>query len=422
MQPKLLTVLREGYTAAAFRRDFTAGVIVGIVALPLSIALAIASGVRPEQGLYTAIVAGFLISALGGSRVQIGGPTGAFVVLVFEIVRQHGYDGLAVATIMAGVLLIAMGATGLGGAIRFIPYPVTVGFTSGIALLIFSTQVPDALGLPALEWPGGFIERWGAYAAHLGDVNPRAAAIAAVTVLIGIYWRRVSSVVPGSLVAIVLTSLAVHMAGIPVETIQTRLGEVPTALPAFRLPHVGWSEMRELFSPAVSIALLAGIESLLSAVVADGMIGGRHRSDMELVAQGVANIASPLFGGIPATGAIARTATNVKSGGLSPIAGIVHSLTLLVILLFVGKWAALNSDGLPGGNPGARGVQHERVAPVSEDLPQHAQRYRRVVRHVLAYGSRRPEHRDPSRRRVGLAVVHHAHVEGDRGRLHYRLP
>lgn len=341
LEPKLFQTIREGYTREKFFRDLAAGVIVGIVALPLSIALAIASGVRPEQGLYTAIVAGFLISALGGSRVQIGGPTGAFVVLVFEIVRQHGYDGLAIATIMAGGLLVLMGISGLGRVIRFIPYPVTVGFTSGIALLIFSTQVPDAFGLTTTEWPEGIVQRWAAYLSHLAEFSVWPAAICGVSILVTVYGSRLFRAVPGSLVAIVATAAAVQLFSLPVETIGTKLGAVPSTLPMPQLPTVDLAQMHALLSPALSIALLAGIESLLSAVVADGMIGGKHRTDMELVAQGVANVASPLFGGIPATGAIARTATNVKSGGRTPVAGMIHALTLLVILVFAGDWAAL---------------------------------------------------------------------------------
>jgi SulP family sulfate permease len=341
LEPKLFQVIREGYTREKFLRDVGAGVIVGIVALPLSIALAIASGVRPEQGLYTAVIAGFLISALGGSRVQIGGPTGAFVVLVFEIVREHGYEGLAICTIMAGGILVLMGLSGLGRVIRFIPYPVTVGFTSGIALLIFSTQVPDAFGFATTEWPDGIIGRWTAYAGHLGEFGAWPTAICAVSILITVYGSRIVRAVPGSLIAIVSTAAAVQLFDLPVETIATKLGAVPSSLPMPHLPTVDWAQLGDLFSPALSIALLAGIESLLSAVVADGMIGGRHRTDMELVAQGVANIASPLFGGIPATGAIARTATNVKSGGRTPVAGMIHALTLLVILVFAGDWAAL---------------------------------------------------------------------------------
>ncbi len=341
LEPKLFQVIREGYTRGNFLRDLGAGVIVGIVALPLSIALAIASGVRPEQGLYTAVVAGFLISALGGSRVQIGGPTGAFVVLVFEIVRQHGYDGLAIATIMAGGFLILMGLSGLGRVIRFIPYPVTVGFTSGIALLIFSTQVPDAIGLATTEWPDGIVRRWAAYLSHFDEFGVWPAAMCGVSILFTVYGSRISRAIPGSLIAVVSTAAVVQFFGLPVETIGTKLGAVPSTLPMPALPTMDWTQVQTLFSPALSIALLAGIESLLSAVVADGMIGGRHRTDMELVAQGVANVASPLFGGIPATGAIARTATNVKNGGRTPVAGMIHALTLLVVLVFAGDWAAL---------------------------------------------------------------------------------
>ena len=339
-QPKLLSLL-PGYDFATFLRDLGAGVIVGVIALPLSIALGIASGVRPEQGLYTAVVAGFLISLLGGSRVQIGGPTGAFVVLVLEIVREHGYDGLAAATMMAGGLLILIGVSGLGRVIRFIPYPVTVGFTFGIALLILTTQIPDFLGYPATDWPSGLPERWAAYARHAGEVNTWAVALGAASVAITYGWVRVNRLIPGSLVAIVATSALVEFGGLPVATIGSALGEVPSSLPSLRLPEIDPSQLRDLFSPAVSIALLAGIESLLSAVVADGMIGGRHRSGAELVAQGVANIASPLFGGIPATGAIARTAANVKNGARTPVAGIIHALTVLAILMFFARWAAL---------------------------------------------------------------------------------
>ncbi len=321
--------------------DLMAGIIVGIVALPLAIAFAIASGVKPEQGLYTAIFAGLLISALSGSRVQIGGPTGAFIVLVYAIVQKYGYDGLATATLMAGALLIVMGVARLGTVIKFIPYPVTVGFTSGIALIILTGQIRDFFGLQMSAVPAEFIEKLEAFAAHVGSVNPWAVAMGALTLSIVIFWPRVTRRVPGSLIAILLTTLLVQFFHLPVETIASRFGSVPSSLPAPRLPTISWELVRQMFSPALSIALLAGIESLLSAVVADGMTERRHRSNMELIAQGVANIVSPLFGGIPATGAIARTATNIKNGGRTPVAGIVHALTLLLILLFFGKWAAL---------------------------------------------------------------------------------
>lgn len=341
LEPKLLTVLREGYSRDQFVKDLQAGVIVGIVALPLAIAFAIASGVKPEQGLYTAIVAGFLISALSGSRVQIGGPTGAFIVIVYGIVQQYGYDGLAVATILAGLLLILMGLARLGTIIKYIPYPVTVGFTAGIALIIAAGQVRDFLGLEMASIPAEFVEKWVAYAEHLGTANPYAVGLAVLTIGIIVYWPRVTPRVPGSLVALLVTTLLAQLLHLPVETIGSRFGAVPATLPTPRLPSIDWSTFTGLFSPALTIALLAGIESLLSAVVADGMTGRRHRSNMELVAQGIANVASPLFGGIPATGAIARTATNIKNGGRTPIAGMIHALTLLLILLFFGTWAAL---------------------------------------------------------------------------------
>jgi len=339
--PKLVTTIRDGISSRQLTQDLMAGVIVGVVALPLAIAFAIASGVKPEQGLYTAIVAGLLISLLSGSRVQIGGPTGAFIVIVYGIVEKYGYDGLATATLLAGGLLIAMGLARLGTVIKYIPYPVTVGFTAGIALIIMVGQVRDFFGLTMEKVPSEFIEKVEAFAAHAGSVNPWAAVIAAATVLTILLWPRLTHRVPGSLVAIIATTAAVQLLNIPIETIGSRFGEVPNTLPAPHLPNISWELCRQMFSPALTIALLAGIESLLSAVVADGMTERRHRSNMELIAQGVANLASPIFGGIPATGAIARTATNIKNGGRTPIAGIVHAITLLLIMLFFGKWAAL---------------------------------------------------------------------------------
>jgi SulP family sulfate permease len=341
IKPKIITVFKQGYSSPVFFKDLTAGIIVGIVALPLAIAFAIASGVKPEQGLYTAIVAGFLISLLSGSRVQIGGPTGAFIVIIYGIVQKFGYDGLVIATIMAGVLLIIMGFAKLGAVIKYIPYPVTVGFTAGIALIIATGQVRDLLGLHMEKVPAEFIEKIIAYSEHIGSITPVAALIGIATIAIVFLWPRVTQRVPGSLVAIMLTTAAVQFLDLPVETIGSRFGSVSGALPSFRLPQVDWRTASSLVSPAITIALLAGIESLLSAVVADGMTGRKHRSNMELIAQGVANIASPLFGGIPATGAIARTATNIKNGGQTPVAGIVHAIVLLLIMLFFGKWAAL---------------------------------------------------------------------------------
>lgn len=341
LQPKVVLTLREGFTRAGVASDVMAGLVVGVVALPLAIAFAIASGVRPEQGLYTAIVAGFVISLLSGSRVQIGGPTGAFVVLVLTTVNEFGYEGLAVATLMAGCLLIAMGFARLGGVIRFIPYPVTVGFTTGIATIIALGQLPDGLGLELAESHSEFLPRVASYVRALDTISPAAAAVCIGTALIVVLWPNVSKRLPGPLVGLLAATFVVHLAGLEVDTIQSRFGGVPTSLPSLRVPTVEWEMLPRLVSPAVAIALLGAIESLLSAVVADGMTGRRHRANAELVAQGVANLASPLFGGIPATGAIARTATNVKNGGRTPLAGIVHALTLLLILTTVGRWVAL---------------------------------------------------------------------------------
>src|SRR5512146_753874 len=341
LEPKLLTVLREGYTGETFFKDLTAGIIVGIVALPLAIAFAIASGVKPEQGLYTAIIAGLLISVLSGSRVQIGGPTGAFIVIIYGIVQKYGYDGLVLATIMAGILLVIMGVAKLGAVIKYIPYPVTVGFTAGIALIIAMGQVRDLLGLHMEKVPAEFVDKVEAYIEHGSTITPAAAFLGVLTIVIVALWPRVTKRVPGSLVAIIATTAMVPLFNLPVETIGSRFGAVSSTPPLPHLPHIDWSKVPHMISPAISIALLAGIESLLSAVVADGMTGRRHRSNMELVAQGVANIASPLFGGIPATGAIARTATNIKNGALTPVAGLVHAVVLLLIMLFFGKWAAL---------------------------------------------------------------------------------
>ncbi len=338
--PQIVTSLGN-YRWPAFLSDLGAGVIVGIVALPLAIAFGIASGVTPQQGLFTAIVAGFVIAVLGGSPVQIGGPTGAFVIIVYGIVQQYGYDGLAVATLMAGFILMAMGFAGLGSAIKFIPYPVTTGFTAGIAVLIASQQVKDLLGLTMDAVPADFFPKWTAYAAAIGSVNLDAVVLAVAALIILMVWPHISRRIPAPLVALLVCSAAVPLFGLNVETIGSRFGELSMAFPAPSIPTISFAEMRSLVQPAITIALLGGIESLLSAVVADGMTGGRHRSNMELVAQGVANIASPMFGGIPATGAIARTATNVRNGGRTPIAGIVHAVTLLVITLFLGRWAAL---------------------------------------------------------------------------------
>jgi SulP family sulfate permease len=338
--PKLFTTLQT-YSRDQFVADLTAGLIVGVVALPLAIAFAIASGVTPDRGLYTAVIAGFIISALGGSRVQIGGPTGAFVVIVYGIVQKYGVDGLTVATIMAGLLLIAFGVARLGAAIKFIPFPVVTGFTSGIAAILIVQQLRDVLGIRLATAPPELVERLSAYARNLHTINPSAVALSLATLLILILWPRVSHKIPAPFVALILTTVAAYLMQLPVETIGTRFGEIRAGFPAPALPSVSLGELRLLVGPALAIAALGAVESLLSAVVADGMIGGRHRSNMELVAQGIANVAAPLFGGIPATGAIARTATNVKSGGRTPVAGMVHALTLLIITLFFGRLAAV---------------------------------------------------------------------------------
>jgi SulP family sulfate permease len=335
--PKTFTALR-GYDRRQFAADLQAGVVVGIVAIPLALAFAIASGVAPEKGMVTAVVAGFLISLLGGSRVQIGGPTGAFVVIVFGIVEKYGIEGLTICTVLAGILLVGLGLARFGGAIKFIPYPVVTGFTSGIAVIIFSTQVRDLLGLRIESVPASFFGQWAAFAARRQSASPAAIGVAAISLVILALWPKVSRKIPAPIVAILVTTAAVALLRLPVETIGSRFGDFRVAFPAPRLPAISLARLRDLASPSVTIALLAAIESLLSAVVADGMIGSRHKSNVELVGQGVANIASGLFGGMPATGAIARTATNVKNGGRTPVAGMVHALTILLVTVFFGRY------------------------------------------------------------------------------------
>jgi sulfate permease, SulP family len=339
--PKFFTLLKKGFTREQITRDVLSGITVGIVALPLAIAFGIASGVSPEKGLITAIIAGFLISVLGGSRVQIGGPTGAFIVIVYGIVEQYGVEGLTMATFMAGFLIIGMGLLKLGNLLKFIPYPLIVGFTAGIAVIIFSSQMKDFFGLEMASVPSNFFDQWIAYASHHEGINPLSVIIAVLTVLITVYFSRITSKIPGSIIAILLSTLAVYFLKLPVETIESRFGEIPNKIPLPGIPPIDFTTIRSLLQPALAIALLGGIESLLSAVVADGMIGTRHRSNMELVAQGVANVFSSIFGGIPATGAIARTATNVKNGGRTPISGITHAMILLLIMLLLAPLAKL---------------------------------------------------------------------------------
>jgi sulfate permease, SulP family len=330
--PRSIECVR-GYTLRRFSQDLVAGLTVGLVALPLAMAFAIASGVTPQAGLYTAVVAGFLISALGGSRTQIGGPTGAFVVIVAGIVVKFGVSGLALVGIMAGVLLLIMGFTGLGATVKYIPRPVTIGFTNGIALLIASTQIKDFLGLKTPPVPSEFIARIRQLIRYAGTMQWQTVALAAASLAIIVFWPRVTKRFPGSIVALFLSTAAVAIFHLPTETIGSKFGGIPQGFPHFALPNFQAANILELLPSAFTVALLAAVESLLSAVVADGMSGDQHNSNVELVAQGVANIASPLFGGIPATGAIARTATNIRSGALTPIAGMVHALTLLAILL-----------------------------------------------------------------------------------------
>lgn len=332
--PKLFTTLREGYGFRDMRGDAIAGLTVAIVALPLAMALGIASGASPDKGLVTAVVAGFLISALGGSRVQVGGPTGAFVIVIFNVIALHGYDGLMLATLLAGLILIVAGYAKLGKLIKFVPHPVVTGFTAGIAVIIASTQVKDFLGLAIEDVPADFIPQWLAYFAALDRISVPTLMVGAGALALILVLRKVSPRLPGYLIAIVAASLAVAALGLPVDTIGSRFPDIPAGLPMPALPEITLAKIQAVMPSAFTIAFLAGIEALLSAVVADGMAGTRHRSNQELVGQGVANVASSLFGGLPATGAIARTATNIKSGARTPMAGMFHAAFLLVFVLF----------------------------------------------------------------------------------------
>ncbi|MCK9538207.1 SulP family inorganic anion transporter [Dokdonella sp.] len=333
--PKLATVLGEGYRWRDLRGDTLAGLTVAVVALPLAMALAIASGASPDKGLATAIVAGFLISLLGGSRVQIGGPTAAFIPVVFAIIQEHGYGGLIVCTLMAGLILIAAGLLRLGTLMKYMPQPVITGFTAGIAVSIFSSQIKDALGLRMGAVPAEFLPRWQAYAEHIGSIQPAALALTVLGVASIVGLRRWRPAWPGFLIALVACTAIAVILGLPTETIASRFGELPATLPPIEFPTIPFDRLRELLPGALTIAFLGGVESLLSAVVADGMTGRRHRSNAELVAQGVANVGSALFGGLPATGAIARTATNIRAGGRTPVAGILHAVFLLVFMLLL---------------------------------------------------------------------------------------
>ena len=332
LKPKLFTTIKT-YSKEQFFKDITAGIIVAIIALPLSIALAISSGVTPEKGLHTAIIAGFLISFLGGSRVQIGGPTGAFMVIVYGIVTKFGMDGLIVATIMAGIIMIIMGFLKMGNIIKFIPHPITTGFTSGIALVIFSSQIKDFFGLQMNEVPVEFIEKWSSYIKAFPSIDMTTTFIGILSLAIIIFWPKINKKIPGALIALIMSSVIVSTFNLNVATIGTKFGELSSTLPKPIIPNVNIETIKLLLPSAFTIAILGSIESLLSAVVSDGMIGGKHRSNMELIAQGVANMASGIFGGIPATGAIARTVANIKNGGRTPIAGMVHAVVLLLIMV-----------------------------------------------------------------------------------------
>lgn len=336
MMPKFFSMLKnKEITKQQVIKDMIAGIIVAIIALPLSIALAISSGVSPEKGLITAIFAGFIISFLGGSKVQIGGPTGAFVIIIYSIIQQYGLDGLITATIMAGIILVIMGLLRFGSLIKYIPQTITIGFTAGIAVTLMTTQVKDLFGLNIENVPAEFFPKWESYFAHMNTLNIWSLIVGIGCILIIALWPKVNKTIPGSMVALVIATVAVAVFKLPVETIGSRFNEISSAIPAPSLPALSITTINKLFTPAMTIAILAALESLLSAVVADGMISDTHDSNMELVGQGLANIVSGIFGGIPATGAIARTAANVKSGGKSPIAGMVHAVTLLATMLLL---------------------------------------------------------------------------------------
>lgn len=340
LKPKLFDCLKD-YSGKQFVRDVISGIIVAIIALPLSIALAIASGVGPEQGLYTAIIAGFFIAVFGGSRVQIGGPTAAFVVIIYGIVASYGTDGLIVATILAGIILVIMGICHFGTLIKYIPYTITTGFTCGIAVTLFVGQLKDFFGYSLENVPSDFLPKVAALVKNVSLINPKAALVGLLAVIIMLVWPKITDKIPGSLVAIIITTLLVKITGLEVNTIGSVFGELNSSFPNPKLPNVTFEMVSKLISPAFTIAILAGIESLLSAVVSDGMIGDTHKSNAELVGQGLGNIFSGLFGGIPATGAIARTAANVRNGGRTPIAGVVHCITLAIILVLLMPLASM---------------------------------------------------------------------------------
>ena len=376
--PKSAICLRD-YNRKKFLHDLVAGITVGLVALPLAMAFAIASGLTPQAGIYCAIVTGFLISLLGGSKTQIGGPTGAFVVVIAGIIAAHGIDGLFLCTMMAGLMLIIMGLTGMGAAVKFIPRPIVIGFTNGIAILIASTQVKDFFGLHLDKVPGEFWLRMKALAHSFPTLSYDAAALAVATVLIIVICRGISNRIPGAIVAMLVGTLAVRIFHLPVETIGSRFGQIPSGLPHLDVPVFRPELIHGLIGPALTVAMLGAIESLMSAVVSDRMSNDRHNPNVELVAQGFANVVSPMFGGLPATGAIARTATNIRAGAQSPVAGMIHSLTLLAILLFAAPVVSFVPHGGAGGHPDGRLLQHGRVARDSVSAEVNPNRYQRLA-------------------------------------------
>ena len=339
-KPKFYVVLKQGYTWKLFRKDLYAGILIGIISLPLAVAFAVASGVSPEKGLITAIIGGLIVSLLGGSRFQIGGPTAVFIVIVYGILQKYGLDGLMISTMLAGVMLIGFGILRLGSVIKFIPHPLVVGFTSGIALVIFSSLVKDAFGFQIAKLPDAFIQKWVVYFSSFNQINYYALIITLVTILIAIYGSKKIRKLPGYVIAIVFVTVIVSFFKLPVQSISSVFGNISGSI-AFHLPYLDWYKLDEYIQPAFTIAILCSIKSLLSAVVADGMTSSNHRSNTELIAQGIANIVTPCFGGIPVTGAVFRTASNIKNGARTPVSGIIHSLVLLTILLLSIKWIGL---------------------------------------------------------------------------------
>ena len=424
--PVSLQELRH-YSTRRLWHDVVAGVTVGLVALPLAMAFAIASGLSPQAGIYCAIVTGFLISALGGSRTQIGGPTGAFVVVVAGIVAQYGVAGLFMCTMMAGVILVVLGVTGMGTAVRFLPRPVVVGFTNGIAVLIASTQIRDLLGLRIEHVPAEFVPRLEAVARHLDTVNPAAAILGLTALALIVALRRTVPAIPGAIVALVAGTAVVMVTHLAVDTIGTRFGGIPAGFPAPHFPAFHAALIPTLIRPALTVAMLGAIESLMSAVVADQMTGDRHNPNVELVAQGIANIASPLFGGLPATGAIARTATNIRSGAQTPVAGMVHALTLLAVLLVAAPLASYIPHGGARRHPAGGVLQHGRVARDPEAAAPDQDGHQRLARHLRADRVRRPDAGRRSRDDPGRAALHpqgrrNHHGLGGDGRLRRGRP